>query len=244
MKVLILAAGYGTRLYPLTINTSKALLPIKGKVLLNFIMDKIDNLKKFFPIEEVIIVSNERFYKDFLDWKKKFKFDVRVINDGTSSPENRKGAVGDIDFVIGKEVVESDWLVVGSDNFFDWGLSDFVHFSLDKRPAITVGVYDLKDKNKATRFGVVKLLDTMKVKDFVEKPKEPFSTCVAVCIYFLCKESLKYIRRFIEETKGVDAVGKYIEWMVKNYTVYGYEFEGNWLDVGHKDALELIERLV
>jgi len=243
MRVLILAAGYGTRLYPLTLNMPKTLISIKGKVLLSHIMERIEDLKKNFKITDVIVVSNNKFYKVFLDWKKKYKDNVKIVNDGSNSPTDRLGAIGDIQFILRKTEID-DWLILGSDNFFDWSLVNFVIFSLKKRPFASVGVYDLKDKSKAKHFGVVKMDRLKRIKAFREKPSKPASPHIAVCVYFFPKESLVYLNRFLKENKTHDAAGKYIEWLVKESTVYGYVFEGRWVDVGHKDSLKTLKKLV
>jgi len=243
MRVLILAAGYGTRLYPITRNIPKALIPVKGRPLINYIMDKIEALKKVVHINEVVLVSNDRFYRMFEEWSSKHDFTVKVLNDGSTSPENRLGAVGDMRFVV-TQYETDDWLIAGSDNFFDWPLEGFVSYSLSHRPFPSIGIYRLQDRMQACRFGVVSVNEDGILEEFEEKPDFPRTDTVAVCLYFFPGASLRYIHEFLRDNQNPDTAGKYIEWLLSRTKVYGYLFEGVWLDIGDKDTLRKVEMIV
>ena len=243
MRVLILAAGYGTRLYPITVNVPKALIPVGNKLLIDFIMDKVRSLGKKTAIEETIVVSNARFYTKFTEWRNNAKVNVTIINDGTKYPDERLGAIGDMHFVF-KKRGDDDWLILGADNFFDWELYDFVEFASAKRPYLCVGVYGMANKSSLSNFGVVELRSDMRIKKFIEKPQHSIDAMVATCIYFFPRESLSVFNKFIEKGNNNDASGNYIEWLVKNHTAYGYVFKGKWLDIGHKDTLNELEVLI
>lgn len=243
MRILLLAAGYGTRLYPLTRYVPKALLSVGGKPFINTIIDKLKPLIERFSADEIIIVSNNKFYKKFVSWKKEYKAKVKIINDGSNSPRNRLGAIGDICFSLNGRK-KDDWLILGSDNFFDWDLVDFVNFSLKKSPYSCVGIYKLSKLSLAKHFGVVKTDREKRIKYFAEKPKNPESGKVATCIYFFPKESLSYLNDFLKETDKPDASGKYIEWLIGQSRVYGYSFKGRWIDIGHKSNLIEVERIM
>lgn len=241
MKVAILAAGYGTRLYPLTYHTAKPLLKIGKKPMLNFLLDKINVLRKSFSIDEVRVVVNHKFYKDFLAWKKKYKVKATIINDGSTSPDDRLGAIGDMRLSIGKD--KSDWLILGGDNLFDDDLSEFLKFAKDKKNSPSIGLYDVKSKKEATRFGIVSLNARSRIIKFAEKPKKPASTLAASCVYFFPKQSLSLLGNFVKKHKNVDASGRYIAWLVRTAKVFGYTLKGRWIDIGHINSLKLAAKL-
>ncbi len=236
MRIAILAAGYGTRLYPLTKKIAKPLLLINKKPMLNFLIDKIKILRKHFPIEEVRIVVNNKFYKSFLSWKKKYKIKATLINDGSNSPEDRLGAIKDMKLSIAKN--KCDWLILGGDNLFDDDLVDLVKFSLSQRPHLSIGLYDVKSKKDAKRFGIVSLNQKKRIIKFAEKPKKPASTLAASCVYFFPKQSLGLLSSFVRSHKNVDASGRYIAWMVRKAKVFGYTLKGRWIDIGHAQSLK------
>lgn len=239
MRILVLAAGYGTRLYPLTLNLPKSLVPVCNKPLMNFLIEKINLLKEKFPVESVVVVSNNKFYKDFLSWKKKYKIDVDIVNDGSNSPEDRLGAVKDMKFAIGGK--KDDWLVLGGDNLFEDGLSGFVEFAYKKKSPC-VGLYDVKDKKSASRYGIVETDKKKRITRLEEKPENPFSTLAATCIYFFPKGSLKLLDLFLKTEKNTDASGKYIKWLTEKTEVYGYLLSGSWTDIGQIDSLMIAEK--
>jgi glucose-1-phosphate thymidylyltransferase len=236
LKVLILAAGYGTRLYPLIKDTPKALLEINEKPLINYILDRIVDLDK---LNEVILVTNEKFYSVFVKWAQEqetFPHKIKVVNDGTKTPEDRLGSIGDIEFALKQEKIKEDVLVIGSDNLFDYNIEAYVQFSLSNSPAVSIGLYDISDLKEATKFGVVKLGRQGKIASFEEKPQNPASTLVAMCFYYLPKKSLGLIGDYLLELKKSDTAGDYIRWLVVNHDVYGFKFVGKWYDIGSIEA--------
>jgi glucose-1-phosphate thymidylyltransferase len=240
MRIAILAAGYGTRLYPLTLNIAKPLLPINKKPMVNFLIDKINVLSEHFPVEETRIVVNNKFYKSFLDWKEKYKIKATIVNDGSNSPDDRLGAIKDMKFALGED--KCDWLVLGGDNLFDDNLLGFLKFADEVRPGSSIGLYDVKDKKAATRFGIVSLDSKKQIVDFAEKPEDPASTLAASCVYFFPKESIGLLDTFISSHQNVDASGRYIAWMAEKSKVFGYTLEGKWIDIGHTSSLKEAER--
>ena len=236
MRVIILAAGYGTRLYPLTVDMPKPLLEINGKPLSNFLVDKVQALKKKFPIEEIRVVSNNKFYPVFCDWKRKYKLAVTVVNDGTNSPKERLGAIGDMLVGFGKEK-NCDWLVIGGDNLFEDDLSGFLSFAHKKKPFVSLGVYDLGSKEQAKHFGVLELNRSKRVIGFAEKPKSPQSSLVASCVYFFPRQSLKFFSQYLDQGVNSDTSGAYISWLTEYYRVFGFALSGKWIDIGHTQAL-------
>jgi len=242
MRILILAAGYGTRLYPLTLKVAKPLINVNGVPVINFLMDKVSGIRKRFPVEELRIVANNKFYESFITWQKEYNIDINIINDGSNSPDDALGAVGDISLAIEGEL--SDWLVLGGDNLFEDDLIEFIEFAQRKKPHPSIGLYDIRGMGEASRFGIVNVDDQKEITNFQEKPENPLSTLAACCVYFFPKESLDLIEVFISQDGNVDTSGKYIEWLVKERKVFGHTLRGKWIDIGDFQALKLAEKEV
>ncbi len=247
MKVLILAAGYGTRLYPLVVDTPKPLLEVADKPLINHILEKLVNLP---DLSELLVVTNQKFEKNFLAWaqetQNKFPARIRIINDGTTTPENRLGSVGDIDFTIRSLGIEEDLFVLGGDNLFDYQLESFVSFSKAKTNAVTVGLYDIRNLKDATMYGVVELGADGKVKSFEEKPASPKSTLISMCCYYFPKSTLVHLDEYKKASGKMDKAGEYIRWLSEEKEVCGFKFFGKWYDIGsiesYQEAQEKFKR--
>jgi len=236
MRVLILAGGYGTRLYPIIVDTPKVLLQVCGRPLVDYLLDKV---REFRELQEILVVTNNKFYSQMQDWaaaKKDFPFPIKIVNDGTTSPENRLGSVGDIDFVIKQCAVEDDLLVLGGDNLFDYSLAPAVEFARAKSPRATVGLYDIGSKEAAKIFGVVAMDKSGKVTSFEEKPANPKSSLIAMCFYYLPKITLGFVDEYLKATGKADKAGEYIRWLAEEKGVYGFQFRGKWYDIGSVEA--------
>jgi len=236
MRALILAAGYGTRLYSLVKDTPKALLEINGKPLLNYILDKIAPLN---DLAEVILVTNSKFYPVFQEWvpqQAAFPCPIKIIDDGTRTPEDRLGSIGDIEFALKQMQIEDDVLVIGSDNLFDYNVDEYIDFARTKSPSVSIGLYDVGDLKEARKFGVVALDGDYRIISFEEKPERPESALVAMCFYYLPKNSLSLVTDYLVESKKSDTAGDYIRWLHQKNSVYGFKFTGKWYDIGSVEA--------
>jgi len=242
MKVLILAAGYGTRLYPLTLNQPKPLLKVGSRSIANHILDKIRTIG---GISEIFVVTNEKFSKNFEDWAKNTNSDIpiKVINDKTLTNETRLGAIGDIDLVVNSQKLSDDLLVIAGDNLFDLDLKTFTEFARSKAPNATVAVRIVNDPEKIKKYGVVLLKEGEKIADFEEKPKKPKSNLAAMCIYYFPKESLNLVKEYMSGGGTKDAPGNYIAWLSRNGRACGYKFEGEWFDIGDMKSYKLADRI-
>jgi len=195
---VVLCAGYGTRLYPLTKEAPKALLPIRGKPILEYICDKIQLLD---GVDKVFIVVNGRFFGQFKAWLDNYpaRLPVKLINDGSKNHKDRLGAVRDLAFVVEKENITDDILVLGGDNLFDFGLAEFIKRSLNVSPNPVIGIYNLDGKCKAKKYGVVKTNREGRVIDFCEKPQKlNGSRLVSLCLYYLPKQTLHLLDEYIK----------------------------------------------
>lgn len=240
IKALILAAGYATRLYPVTKHIPKPLLPISGKPIIEYILDKIAVLD---DVDEIFIVTNKKFYPHFEMWHKRVKAagaydkDIKVINDNTIKDGAKLGAIGDIKFVIDKESVDDDLLVIGGDNLFEFNLTSFVDYFKSKDENV-VALHDIRDKEIVKRMSVVELNPEDKLINFEEKPDDPQTTLIAICCYIYKKDALVRIDEYIEKGNNPDAPGYLVEWMYENDSMYGWVFSESWFDIGNIDQYD------
>ncbi|MBI4335143.1 MAG: nucleotidyltransferase family protein [Candidatus Omnitrophica bacterium] len=232
MKALILAAGYATRLYPITRNRPKPLLKIAGKPIIDYI---VKNLLAIPQVDDITVVTNDKFKLDFDLWSTAVKSNkpLKVISDGTASPEKRLGAIGDIDYAVKSQGIKSDLLVIAGDNLFDFDLALFLDYAKNKEGHSAIGVCDFKHKRGLSKYGVIELNGSNRVLSFQEKPKSPKTGLVAIGVYYFPKEKLNLIPSYLEEgANSCDAPGHYIMWLLKKEEVYGYIIDGIWYDIG------------
>jgi glucose-1-phosphate thymidylyltransferase len=233
MKALILAAGYATRLRPLTDTLPKQLLPVGGRPIVDWIVDKIRDA----GIDEIHLVTNARFASLFDTWAETAR--VTVHDDGTMTNETRLGAIGDVRFVRDTTGWDDDLLVIAGDNLFDYSLADFVRFSADKGGASAVAVYDVGDRELAKQYGVIDLDADHRVVGFAEKPAEPPTTLCATATYLYAREDAGLVDTYLEEGNPPDQPGHFIAWLYGRRPVYGFRIPGGWYDIG--DAGQLLE---
>ncbi len=236
MKALILAAGYATRLYPLTKDRPKPLLPIAGKPILEYIMEKLEKTE---GIDTIYLVTNQKFILKFQNWLSNFKTkkEIKILNDGSTCDGNKLGAIGDIKFVLEKEKLDDDLLIVAGDNLFELNPLSFIKF-FEKKKASCIALYNIGDKEKARKYGVVVIDENQRIIKFEEKPPYPSSTLIATCLYLFSKEDLILISTYLEEKRSSDAPGFYIQWLAKEKEVYGFVFKERWYDIGSLESLK------
>lgn len=238
MKALILAAGYATRLYPLTKDYPKPLLKLGKKPILNYIVEKLSDLDN---LNEIIVITNSKFFSHFKNWSRNLTIRKRfcLIDDLTRNLSDRLGAIGDLRFVVDRKRIKEDLLVIAGDNIFDTGLEEFISFAQKKRSPV-IGAYKLRNKTKAKKYGVIQLDHKNRLIDFKEKPKLPKSTLVAMCLYYFPKDKLSLIREYMDyEEYKHDTAGSYISWLKNKVPVYVFVFGGSWFDIGdHKSYNE------
>ena len=231
MKALIMAAGYAVRLYPLTKNRPKPLLPVYHRPIIEYILARVEKIE---AIDEVLVVTNHRFADRFTAWAEDLSFQkkIRIMDDGTMTNDDKLGAVGDINFVIKNAQLSDDLLIIAGDNLFDFSLDGFIKAGLSKRPAVSIGLYDIGDLDAVKKYGMVVLDKDKKIIDFQEKPRHPSTTSVAVCLYFFPQESLALVSKYLDDGNNPDAPGYYIDWLCRKEPTYGFVFKGEWYDIG------------
>ena len=203
MKCLILAAGYATRLYPLTENFPKPLLEVKGKTILDWLVDDIDVLG---VVDEYVVISNHKFAHHFDNWAKEKKQKIVVVDDGTSTNETRLGAVKDIQFAIEKLSLDDDMLVIAGDNLLDFSLTEFISYSQKKATSCIMRYYEANEQ-KLLKCGVVTIDDNDKILEMTEKSPTPATHWCTPPFYFYTKEDARLVQKGIDAGCGVDAPG-------------------------------------
>lgn len=231
MEVIVLCAGYATRLYPLTENCPKPLLPLADKPILDYILEKV---VKFKEVSRIHIITNNKFASHFEEWKKKSKLPkpLFVINDGTTSDADKLGAIGDLAFTIQQQKIRTETLVIAGDNLFDFELDGFLKFAKTCGSVALVGACDVGDRELAKKYGILALAKDGKVTSFVEKPKDPPSTFASMAIYYFTPKSVALIDDYLKAGLNKDQPGHYIRWLAETQGIHGYVFKGHWFDIG------------
>ncbi len=241
MKCVILAAGYATRLRPLTADRPKHLLPVGGRHMLEWVLDRIREIEE---VDAIHLVTNRRFAAVFARWAE--PHEIEVHDDGTSSNGDRLGAVGDLQLAIDVAKLEDEeLLVLAGDNLFEFSLPDYVAWWRGRpQPASAVPLHDIGDIELATHYGIAATDSEGRIVRFVEKPSEPPSTLASTLIYLLPPEHVRLVRGYLEEGKSADNAGSFLGWLAAREPVYGYRFEGGWYDIGsYNQLLEADNRL-
>lgn len=235
MIALILAAGYATRLYPLTQDTPKPLLPIQGsRTILDLLIGRLEVLE---DITEILVVTNERFFRAFGQWQQQYRGakPVRILNDGTSSPEGRLGAIGDIQFVIEQEQLQDDLLVLAGDNVLGFGLAGYLNYfhRVDKDCILVRTVDDIAELRSV---GVAELDAELRVLSLEEKPQEPRTNIGVFALYIYKRSTLPLFSRYLAEGGNPDAPSYFPAWLHSRQEVRAYYTEGTIDDVGTPEA--------
>lgn len=236
MKCLILAAGYATRLYPLTENFPKPLLEVRGKTILDWLLDDIDTAGL---IDEYVVISNHKYAHHFENWAKTKTMKVTVVDDGTNSNETRLGAVKDIQFAIEKLQLDDDMLVIAGDNVLDFSLTKFMAYAKVKNTSCIMRYFEGEEK-KLQKCGVVEINELDQIISMVEKPAQPKSNWCCPPFYYYTRQDARLVAKGIEAGCGTDAPGSYIAWLCTQTPVHAMEMPGKRFDVGNLESYNKI----
>ena len=239
IEAIVLAAGYATRLYPLTENLPKPLLKVAGKPIIEHLIKKLESVDM---IKKIYIVTNDKFESSFRTWLNSCDVQkpIGIINDGTKSNEDRLGALGDIYYTINKKNVDNDIMIIAGDNLFELSLNDVVNF-FKKRKSNVIVLYDVRDFELAKHYGIVEISNNL-VVNFEEKPVSPKSTLASTGIYLFPKKTLSLIKKYIAQGNNPDKTGNFIEWLHKREKIYSYLTDKRWYDIGDIEQLERANR--
>ena len=245
MNALILAAGYATRLYPLTLNKAKPLLAVGGKPIVEWV---VDNLTTIPDLETVYIVTNNKFAADFQAWSEEYErkhpgFRFKVLNDGSTSDKDKLGAIGDINFVVtGENLAQSSLLVVAGDNLFTQSLANFA--ACAKGTDATVAVYDVGDVEAIKKYGNITVDADGIITRFEEKPQKPQGTLAAIAIYYYSPAILSLLTTYLAAGNNPDQPGRFVQWLYTRKPVKTCQITGQWLDIGSKETLEKADKIL
>ncbi len=245
MNALILAAGYATRLYPLTLNKAKPLLVVGGRPIIEWV---VNNLADVPDLETIYVVTNDKFAADFQAWSERYQdqhpeLKFKIINDGSKSDEDKLGAIGDINFVItGENLTQSSLLIVAGDNLFTESLTDFVVCA--RETEATVAVYDVGDAEAIKKYGNIAVDADGIITRFEEKPEKPQGTLAAIALYYYSPAVLSLLTTYLAAGNNPDQPGRFVQWLYTRKPVETFQIKGNWLDIGSKETLEDADRIL
>jgi glucose-1-phosphate thymidylyltransferase len=244
MKLIILAAGYATRLYPLTLNQPKPLLPVAGKPMLEHVLDNISTIRE---IDHAYVVTNAKFVTHFQKWAEGYRrpnlnFGFTIVDDKSTDDSNKLGAIGDMHLVLTQHKINEDVIVVGGDNLFSHDLAGFGDYCRQQNAPVT-GVYDVGDLEQIKKYNAIDIDENSRISYFEEKPKEPKSTLTGIALYFYPASTLPLIHEYIAEGNNPDQPGRLVQWLYPRVPFYVWKVPGLWFDIGSIETLEEANRV-
>jgi glucose-1-phosphate thymidylyltransferase len=244
MKVVILAAGYATRLYPLTLTQPKPLLPVAGRPMIDYVLD---HLAPIGSIDRVYVVTNAKFSGHFQKWADAYhtrqtQLNFTIVDDGSTDDSNKLGAIGDLHLVLTRHELKDDIIVVAGDNLFSEHLSAFGRFCREKQAPI-LGVYDVGSVEQARKYGVVDVDAAGRITRFEEKPAQPLSTLIGIALYYYPANVVPLISQYLAEGNNPDQPGRFVQWLYPRLPVYTWTVPGIWYDIGSRETLEEADRI-
>ena len=237
MKCLILAAGYATRLYPLTENFPKPLLKVQDKTILDWLLEDINGAGL---VDQYVVITNHKFAEHFRKWASTHTLPIKVLDDGTETNETRLGAVRDIQFAIDELGLNEDMLVIAGDNLLNFSLQGFIRYAQDKKTTCIMRYWE-PDVNKLHKTGVAEVDETDRVVGMEEKPTSPKSNWCIPPFYIYKAADVPLVKKGIECNCGVDAPGSFIAWLFTQTTVHAYEMPGRRFDIGNLESYQLVQ---
>ena len=238
MKCLILAAGYATRLYPLTENFPKPLLKVQDKTILDWLIDDIDCSSQ---VDEYIVISNHKFAHHFDAWAKTKAQKVTVVDDRTESNETRLGAVKDIQFAIEMLGLDDDMLVIAGDNLLDFSLTKLIAYAREKKTSCIMRYYE-PSKTKLLKAGVVTVDENDRILRMTEKSPSPETNWCCPPFYYYTREDAHLVEKGIAAGCGTDAPGSYIAWLCTQVPVHAMQMPGHRYDIGNLESYEAVQQ--
>ena len=239
MNAVILAAGYATRLYPLTLDRPKALLPVAGRPMVEHLLLRLEGVE---GLDAIHLVTNSKFAGAFREWAAGWDGqEVQIVDDGTSDEKTKLGAIGDLELTIRAAAIDDDLIVLAGDNLFSESLAPFGAFARAKAAPI-IGVYDVGDLEAIRRYNSITLDEDDRLTYFEEKPEHPRTTLTGIALYFYPRKSLGAVREYLAAGNNPDQPGRLVEWLYPREPVYAWRVPGRWYDIGSAETLAEADR--
>ena len=233
MKAVILAAGFATRLRPITDDLPKSLLSLCGRTVIDEQVDKLVSTER---IDDIFVVTNAKFYGPMEKWRESsvYRDKIKIINDGVTREESKRGAIGTLKFCMDEVQIADDFLVLGSDNLFEDTFDGIINFFYQKQGCPVVAIHHIDNTNLSRQSSEVVLEpDTGRVTTFVEKPANPKSPYLSSLLYVMSLTILREVGSYLNSGSSPDNIGNFIAWLVsRNFPVFGYETNGRRFDIG------------
>ena len=244
MKALILAAGYATRLHPLTLTQPKPLLPVAGRPMIEHVLGSLAPVP---GIDEILVVTNDRFATHFERWAEDYRRRaparrLTLVNDGSTDDSNKLGAIGDLHLTLRRTQLDDDLIVVAGDNLFSEPLTGFGEACREHRSPV-LGIYDVRSLELAKKYNALALDPDGRLRHFEEKPANPVSTLCGIALYFYPRGVLPLIHRYVAEGNNPDQPGRLVQWMCVQVPFHTWLVPGLWYDIGSKEQLEEANRI-
>ncbi len=243
MDAIVLAGGFAKRLWPLTKELPKPLLPVAGKPIIEYILENLDGIE---DLDKIYISINQKFEPHFKEWSKGVKLgkELEIVVEPATCENDKMGAVGALGFLIRQKEICSDLLVVAGDNLFDFDIKKFITGKDNGFPV--VALYDMEKKERIKKkYGVVVLDEKNMIKELHEKPEKPVSTIISTGCYFFPKKAVEMIHEYLSVGNNPDAPGFFISWLTKRLAVQGFVFDGEskWFDIGSVESYEEAKKI-
>jgi glucose-1-phosphate thymidylyltransferase len=235
MKAIILAGGFGRRMWPLTLERPKCLLTVGGKPVIEHVTEKLLNINE---IHTIYITVNKLFEDAFREWlnSQGYNRDIRLVVEESLKNDEKLGSLGAIKHLIDREAIDDDILCVAGDNIFQDNLHSFLEFFKQQNKFIC-GLYEMDKAEELTGYGISILDDSGMITDFEEKPENPKSNLVSTGIYAIPRNVLQQIQEYMKAGHNPDAFGYFISWLHKKTSVSGFVFKNKWFDIGSFETL-------
>ncbi len=244
MKLIILGAGYATRLYPLTLNQPKPLLHVAGRPMMEHLLQHLSPIES---IDHIYIVTNAKYADHFQSWANEYQtthgsLNLTIVNDQSTDDSNKLGAIGDLSLVLNQEQIDDEIIVVAGDNLLSHSLGDFETFCHEKQAPV-LAVYDIGNLEEVRKYNAIDVDADGRILFFEEKPATPKSTLVGIALYYYPRSALGLIRQYVAEGNNPDQPGRLVEWMYQRTPFYTWVVPGIWFDVGSKETLAEANRV-